>query len=194
MNFLAHVFLSRQSPQTIVGAMLGDFVKGPIDDRYPPPIRDAIALHRAIDRYTDTHDIPRVSRARMSPARRFFSAVLVDVFYDHFLARDWRRYCDIPLPVFARQVYDALAAQRADLPPRLQWAATRMAADDWLTAYGEIAGINAAVNGIAYRLRRFRRAQVLVGSVEELEQHYAGFEDDFRVFFPQLMRYVATPG
>lgn len=192
MNYLAHVFLSRHSPEAILGAVLGDFVKGPVPGEYSLAVRAAILLHRSIDRFTDAHPIPNAARALVSPARRRFAPILLDVFYDHFLARHWAEHCAVPLPQFTRQVYDVLRAHHAILPPRLQLVAPRMAANDWLAAYAELPGVDAAVNGIARRLGRYPRAAVLHGAVQELERHYARFAQDFRAFFPQLSAYTAT--
>ena len=190
MNYLAHTLLSRHSPEAILGAVLGDFVKGALDARYPRAVREAILLHRAIDRYTDSHPLPLASRKHVSPARRRFAPILVDVFYDHFLARHWNDYCEVPLTQFAAHVYQVLLSHRAELPERLQYVAPRMAEHDWFGAYAEIDGIDSAVDGIAWRLRRFPRAAALRGGVEELQHHYDAFERDFRDFFPQLMQHA----
>ncbi len=192
MNYLAHVFLSQQSPEAMLGAVLGDFVKGPVGTDYPPAIREAILLHRHIDRYTDAHPLHHASRALISPARRRFAPVLIDIFYDHFLARHWTDYSAVPLSQFAQQVYAVLLANRSSLPERLQRAAPQMAASDWLNAYAGLAGIDAALNGIARRLGRYPRAAVLIGAVEELERHYVDFEQQFRDYFPQLIAYTET--
>src|SRR5688572_11794852 len=106
MNYLAHALLSHQSAEAILGALLGDFVKGPVGAEYPPAVRDAIHLHRLIDRYTDSHPVVLSSRRLVSDARRRFAPIMIDMFYDHFLARHWSDYCDTPLRQFARQVYD----------------------------------------------------------------------------------------
>jgi len=191
MNYLAHTLLSRDCPEAILGAMLGDFVKGPLDDRYPDKVRAAILLHRAIDRYTDAHPIVLSSRSLISGARRRFAPIMVDIFYDHFLARHWTEYCDVPLSEFTEHVYAALLAQPTLVPERLHAVAPRMAADDWLGAYAGIAGMESAINGVARRLQRFRRAAVLHGGAEELVSHYAPLERDFRLFFPELRSHVA---
>jgi len=198
MNYLAHVFLSRESPAAIVGALLGDFIKGPLGVQaqvaspYSPDVCAAILRHRAIDRYTDAHPVVFASRALVSPARRRFAPILVDVFYDHFLARRWQEYCDLPLPAFAQQVYAVLHAHREHLPQRLQGVAPRMAQNDWFVAYTHVHGIDAAVNGIARRLERHPRAAALHGGAEELERHYAALDAHFCQFFPQLIEFVGT--
>ena len=190
MNYLAHSFLSRHSPEAILGALLGDFVKGTLDENLPRAVREAILLHRAIDRYTDAHPIPLASRLLVSPARRRFAPILVDVFYDHFLACHWDDFCDMPLPQFAEYVYDVLHQHSELLPTRLQRAAPYMARDDWFSAYAGLDGIDAAVNGIARRMQRFPRAAALRGGGDELRQNYEAFEHDFRLFFPQLLHHV----
>jgi acyl carrier protein phosphodiesterase len=192
MNYLAHAFLSSQSPEAIAGAFLGDFVKGKVGADYAPSVCDAILLHRAIDKFTDTHALTRASCALISPARRRFAPILVDVFYDHFLARHWCDYSDVALTDFTQRIYSALLSQRMTLPPRLQWVAVRMAADDWLGAYGTQSGVAAALGGIARRLARYRRAVALLGSIDELEDNYAALEKNFAEFFPQLRDYVAA--
>lgn len=192
MNFLAHAFLSRSSPELLIGGLLGDFVKGALGDRYTPTMRAGILLHRAIDRYTDAHPTVRASCALISPARRRFAAILVDVFYDHFLARHWHRYADLPLEAFTQQVYATLLPHTASYPERLQRILPRMAADDWLASYAEIESVDAALHGIARRFQRYPRAIVLNDGVQELLLNYAALEQQFLDFFPELLGFVET--
>jgi acyl carrier protein phosphodiesterase len=194
MNYLAHALLSHATPGLLIGGMLGDFVKGSLGERYDPEIRAGILLHRGIDRYTDAHDLVHASRARISLARRRFAGILVDVFYDHFLARHWARYTELPLEEFTQQVYATLVPHAAGFPERLQRILPRMAADDWLASYAEIEAVDAALHGIARRFARFTRfarAPVLAGGVQELLQNYTTLESDFLAFFPELHRYAA---
>jgi acyl carrier protein phosphodiesterase len=190
MNYLAHALLSCHSPEAIVGGMLGDFVKGAIPAHYGPEIRAAILAHRAIDRYTDAHELHRASRALISPARRRFAGILVDVFYDHFLVRHWARFSVQPLPQFTQNVYAALQSRHASLPERLQRILPYMAGDDWLGSYGDLDSVHAALHGIARRFRRFPRAAALLDGVEELENNYAALEKQFLAFFPQVERFA----
>jgi acyl carrier protein phosphodiesterase len=190
MNYLAHALLSGNSDAAITGGLLGDFVKGRLDGRFDTEVTEAIVLHRAVDRFTDAHAIPHASRALISPARRRFAGVLVDVFYDHFLARHWSRYCDIALEDFTAHVYAILLPQRDGFPERLRHVLPHMAANDWLASYAELWAVNAALNGIARRFQRFPRAIVLVDAVIELETNYREFEEHFLAFFPELMRYA----
>ena len=190
MNYLAHALLSCETPEAITGAMLGDFVKPGAAQQLSPAVQQAVRRHRDIDRFTDGHEQHRQSRTRISPERRFFSAVLVDIFYDHFLARHWARFSTCPLEVFTRSVYDVLWPQRDTFSPRLQRILPAMVADDWLASYAELDAVEAALDGIAWRLRRYTRARVLNGAIAELIDQYDGLEADFLGFFPELVAHV----
>ena len=190
MNYLAHVFLQRSSPELLIGGMLGDFVKGALGTRYSPGVCAGIMLHRAIDRYTDAHPTVRASVALISPARRRFAGILVDVFYDHFLARHWSRYSSQPIEDFTQQAYRTLAHQASDYPERLQRILPHMAQQDWLAAYAQIESVDAALHGIARRFQRFPRAAILADGVRELMDNYSALEQQFLEFFPDLLEFV----
>ncbi|HTS52501.1 MAG TPA: ACP phosphodiesterase [Burkholderiales bacterium] len=187
MNFLAHAYLAADSDHAIVGSLMGDFVKGPLGDRYGAELTRALLLHRRIDTYTDAHDVVRQSRHRVSPARRRFAGVLVDVFYDHFLARHWEAYCDVPLERFTARVYALLYEHYALLPERLQAIATRMAASDWLASYRRVEAVGSALDRIGARLKR---GNALLRSAEELLAQYDAFQADFAAFFPDVVRFA----
>jgi len=194
MNYLAHAFLSRATPESLTGGMLGDFVKGRIDSQFDPLVCAGIALHRAIDHYTDHHPLVEASRACVSPERRRFAGILVDVFYDHFLARHWPRYSPVPLERFTRHVYSVLWPQRRAFPERLQRMLPWMRAEDWLASYAEIESVDASLRGMARRFRFPERARPLADGVHELVAHYDTFERQFHEFFPQLEQFVAQQG
>lgn len=189
MNYLAHVFLAEQSPEGLVGAILGDFVKGRLDGRYGPVVREGILLHRLIDRFTEDHTTVRASRALIQPERRRFAGIMIDVFYDHFLAKCWRDYSAIPLPHFTQQVYAALQAHYHQLPERLQRMLPAMRSNDWLAAYGQLETIHVAIDGISRRLKRKNRLQ---GGGVELERNYTQLEAHFMSFFEDLTDYIAN--
>lgn len=184
MNYLAHALLSGSQPAARLGGMLGDFVKGPLDSlqrQYPAEVVAGIALHRRIDGYTDAHAAFRRSRQRVSSPRRRFSGVMVDMFYDHFLARHWSDFCAQPLDAFTAETYALLSRNLALLPPRLADVVPRMRASDWLGSYREIEAIGIALDRIA--ASRLRQENTLAGAVEELLAEYEGYEADFRAFF-----------
>jgi acyl carrier protein phosphodiesterase len=188
MNYLAHLYLSPPEEDAWLGSLLGDFVKGAIGERYAPPVAAAIRLHRRLDTFTDTHVAVQRSKSRISRARRRYAGIMIDMFYDHFLARSWTEFHDEPLPAFAARVYRLLERRHGELPERLQFVAPRMAARDWLGSYAHAANIGRALDGIGARLRRANR---LAGAGEELLADYAGFEADFRIFLPEARAYAA---
>ena len=180
MNFLAHAWLAGPEEAYRVGGLLGDFIKGPVPDTLPPGVGEGVRLHRAIDSYADNHPAFRASRSRVSPARRRVAGVMVDMFYDHFLARHWAEYQPgEDLEDFTARQYALLAGLGTDLPARLARILPAMRADDWLASYREVDTIAQALDRMANRLTR---ANSLPGSGAELVEHYAGFEADFRVF------------
>ena len=203
MNYLAHLYLAtvpadlskRQASladgtdESLVGSLVGDFVKGDDHHRYSAGIRRAILIHRKIDAYSNAHHVYRRSKRRIHSSYRHTRGILVDLFYDHFLARDWDTYADESLPHFTSRVYRALRAHRDILPPRLQSILTKMAADNWLLAYRDMTNIGHALAGLSLRLTRRNE---LARGLEELRRNYTGLEGDFRAFFPQLVDCVAN--
>lgn len=183
MNYLAHLFLAEQSREGLLGSLLGDFVKGRLDGRFPETVRRGIALHRAIDSFTDAHPLHLESRNRIGRKRRRYAGIIVDVCYDHFLCRSWQDHSNESLASFAERVYDVLREKREDLPDRLRRIVPHMIADDWLSSYAELDNVGRALDGIA---RRIKRSNPLAGALAEIEANYVALEADFRCFFPEL--------
>ena len=183
MNYLAHLYLAEQSSEGLLGSLLGDFVKGRLDDRFPEVVRRGIALHRAIDSYTDAHPLHLESRNRIAGERRRYAGIIIDVCYDHFLCKNWQDYSNESLDRFAGRVYEVLREHHDDLPDRLRRIAPHMIADDWLGSYAELASVGRALDGIS---RRLTRSNPLAGAVIEVEVNYAALHGDFRRFFPEL--------
>ena len=189
MNYLAHLFLSDGTPESLIGNLLGDFVKGSIENIYSLRIIEGIYLHRKIDSFTDSHPIFRASKRLISVDRRRFSGIMIDVFYDHFLAKNWSNYSSIPLIDFTNHVYQVLQDNKKILPDRLKNILPDMIAYDWLASYRETAAINRAINGLS---RRIKRQNNLFGGVEELFLNYQQLQADFSMFFPELIDYSLT--
>ena len=113
MNYLAHLHLGGPQPAQLLGSLYGDFVKGPLDGRFATDVEAAIRLHRRIDAFTDRHPRVRAACARFPVERRRYAGILLDLFFDHCLARCWGDYADEPLAHFSARVYRALAAEPA---------------------------------------------------------------------------------
>lgn len=189
MNFLAHAFLAGTEPADRLGAMLGDFVKGPLPAGLPPDVAAGVALHRRIDSFADAHPAFRRSRARVSRRRQRYGGIMVDMFYDHLLARHWNDFSDEPIESFSAGIYALLEAHSQLLPQRLTEVLVFMKRDNWLVSYREVAEVGLALDRLSRH--RLSHPNPLAGAVEELELGYAGFKSDFHDFLPAALGHVA---
>jgi acyl carrier protein phosphodiesterase len=197
VNFLAHLYLSGDHPQVMVGNFIGDFVKGRnLSDKYSPDIVRGIELHRAIDAFTDHHPVVRTSKARLWNRYRHYSGVITDIYFDHFLARQWDNFSTITLENFASQAYQHLIDRQAILPERVLHMLPYMMQGNWLLNYREVEGIRRALSGMA---RRATFVSHMEQAANDLTLSYPDFEGDFNLFFPELKSYSenwrkANPG
>lgn len=188
MNFLAHALLAGDVEADRIGGLMGDFVKGLLPAGLPPDLAAGVALHRAIDGFADRHPAFAASRARISPLRRRVSGVLVDLFYDHLLARDWGDHGPGELEHYTAQLYVSLDGFSAVLPEKARDVAERMSAHDWLASYRHVEAVGEAIDRMA--VYRLRRANPLGGGIEEFLAEPEGFEADFRAFLPDAMTFA----
>lgn len=187
MNYLAHLHLGGQQPEQLLGSLYGDFVKGPLDGRYAQRLEAAIRLHRQIDVFTDSHPLVLNALGRFPRERRRYAGIIVDVFFDHCLARHWADYAEQPLSEFTGRVYQVLQAEQPNLPGRLAQIAPYMAADDWLGSYREFAVLEQVFRGIA---RRLSRPEGMAGAMAEVRALYMPLLEDFRQFYPELQAFA----
>lgn len=190
MNFLAHALLAGPNPELRVGGLMGDFIKGTLPGRLPLPIAAGVVLHRRIDGFADAHPAFRRSCARVGLLRRRYAGVMVDMFYDHFLANHWARFSDEPLDAFAAASYRLLSEHDHLLSDGHRETAAAMRTHDWLTSYRSAETIGYALDRMSQRLRR--QPNALPGALEELRGAYAQFEGDFFEFFPDAQAFAAT--
>jgi len=189
MNYLAHLYLAQHSDDAMLGAILGDFARGSELQHYLPEVQREIHLHRRVDSYADAH--PRLLELKhvFPQGRRRFSGILLDVYFDHLLARDWRAHHSQPLHEFSQRAYRVLLRDVAALPLRLQQIAPRMSADDWLGRYRERDSVDGAVTRIAQRLSR--SGDQLLACLPILRRHEVEAEAAFARFFPELQTFAA---
>lgn len=189
MNFLAHLHLSGDDPLIMVGNFIGDFVKGKnLYDRFENDVARGIELHRSIDEFTDHHPVVSESKERLRSKYRHYSGVIVDVFYDHFLARHWATYHPASLPDFAQRCYATLDEHRDLLPDEVQQMLPYMIGGNWLVGYAEKPGIRQALKGMA---RRTTFESGMEFAIEDLDKHYDAFDEEFNAFFPELQTHCA---
>ena len=177
MNFLAHIYLSGEDEGIIIGNFIADGIKGKRYLKFPSKIQKGILLHRFIDSYTD-------SPARLHQKYGHYSGVIVDILYDHFLAKNWNRYHTQPLADYVDDFYELLRTNFEILPTRIQRMMPYMMADNWLLSYASIKGISTILNQMNQRTKN--RAKMNF-AVLELEEFYTEFETEFTSFFAELI-------
>jgi acyl carrier protein phosphodiesterase len=189
MNFLAHIYLSNNQPMVTIGNFIADGIKGKDYKNYPKDIQIGILLHREIDTFTDAHPLVRQSTKRLHQNYSYYSGVIVDILYDHFLAKNWNSYSDVPLETFVDDFYDLLETHYELLPTRIQKMMPYMLADNWLVSYAKIEGIQKVLDGMN---RRTKLISGMNNATSELQQYYTEFEEEFTVFFEELREFSAN--
>jgi acyl carrier protein phosphodiesterase len=193
VNWLAHVFLSEPNVEFQLGNLLADVVRGPQREAMSAHFVRGAACHKAIDAFTDAHAVVKRSRSRIGSEHRRFSGVLVDVFYDYFLARDWARYSPIALDAYTADFYARVRAHPIELPPDARTMLDRIVRHDLLGSYARVAGVERALSRLStYLSSRWRKQFALERGVRDLLAHEAAFAADFREFFPALQAHVAA--
>lgn len=152
MNYLGHCLLSGENERLLVGNFLGDFVKGKEYIGLASDIKEGIDLHRYIDHYTDSHSSFKQSK-KLFGKYRHYSSVMVDLYFDHFLAREWSDHSDLSLRGYADWVYDVLEKNYNDLTTSAQFVIPHLRKNDWLFAYSERVGFEDVLKGMDRRSR-----------------------------------------
>ncbi len=189
MNFLAHMFLSGDAPELFVGNLMGDFVKGSVRGHFPPGIEGGILLHRRIDSFAGQNRHFLRSKRRLDKSFGHYRGVMVDLFYDHFLALHWEDYAVVSLSLFISDAWRALREHKQFLPERLQ-RIMPLIFREWLPSYRDIDGMTAVLRRMSYS--RVKRVNPLGEGAEELSRHHGELYEDFREFFPELLHKITN--
>jgi acyl carrier protein phosphodiesterase len=187
MNYLVHFLLAGDDDELRLGNLLGDYVKGRVERFKLPGITDrlraGIQMHRTIDAFSDRHPAVHRSKRIVSPEYGRLSGVLVDVFYDHVLARRWTAHHPRPLPEYTQDVYRTLTSNLHRLPTPMHPLIESMSRGDWLGGYASPHGIARALQGMAQR----RPIAAAIGTAAPvLVKHLDRFSADFDEFLPDL--------
>ena len=188
MNFLAHIFLSEGDKEVTIGNFIADSIKGKKYLDYPDGIQTGIILHRAIDTYTDFHPTVRKSTSLLFKNYSHYSGVIVDIYYDHFLASNWSTYCSVPLEEFIADFYRLLVERQDILPDAVQSFLPYMIRENWLLSYSTITGIDRILHQMN---RRTKNIVQMDRAVDDLKKGYEEFSDHFKSFFPELQDYTS---
>jgi acyl carrier protein phosphodiesterase len=186
VNFLAHIYLSFDDPQITLGNFFADHIRANKYKHLPHKVQKGILLHREIDTFTDAHPIARQSSKRLHKNYSHYSQIIVDIYYDHFLAKNWKTYSKKPLDTYVESFYDLLEDNYEILPVGTKRMLPYMIADNWLYNYSNLTGIGKVLNGMN---RRTKNKSKMNFAILDLEEHYNDFENEFTAFFEELITF-----
>ncbi|AWG22417.1 ACP phosphodiesterase [Flavobacterium faecale] len=189
MNFLAHIYLSGDNDLIKIGNFMADGIRGKDFEKYPEQMQKGILLHRAIDTFTDAHPIFRQSTKRLHSRYHHYSGVIVDVLYDHFLAKNWNTYSQEDLATYITNFYNSLEDNKPDLSDRTLGMMPYMIPQNWLLSYQTVEGIAEILRQMDSRTKNKSK---MTFATEELVAHYGEFENEFTLFFEDLRAHAQT--
>lgn len=187
MNFLAHIYLSGENDLIKIGNFMADGIRGKQYEHFPLEIQKGILLHRAIDTFTDAHPLFRQSTKRLHPYYSHYSGVIVDIYYDHFLAKNWNNYSVVPLADYTAHFYKILEDNYSILTDKTHHLMPYMKAENWLYIYGEINGVKHILTQMDKRTKNTSKMRL---ATTELIAYYDNFEQEFTPFFEELQEHV----
>jgi acyl carrier protein phosphodiesterase len=186
MNFLAHIYLSGDNNMLKIGNFMADSIRGHHYLDYPDEIRKGILLHRYIDTFTDAHPIYRKSKHRLHEKYGHYSGVIMDIVYDHYLAKNWIIYSNESLEDYAESFFKLLQNNYDILTDKIQKMIPSMIARNWLVSYKSLDGLEMILFQMDYRTKHRVNMQE---AIIEVKQFYTEFEEEFTLFFEELQQH-----
>jgi acyl carrier protein phosphodiesterase len=186
MNFLAHIYLSGDNDLLKIGNFMADSIHGNKFNDYPTEIKKGILLHRSIDSFTDMHPVYRQSKHRLHEKYGHYSGVIMDIFYDHFLAKNWKTYSDEKLEDYADNFYLLLKENHDLLTEKMKGILPYMIGRNWLVSYARIEGLEMILFQMDHRTKN---RVAMHESIVELKQFYLQFDEEFCLFFEDLKQH-----
>ena len=186
MNFLAHIYLSGDNDLLKIGNFMADSIRGNSYENYPDEIKKGVLLHRSIDSFTDMHPVYRQSKHRLHEKYGHYSGVIMDIFYDHFLAKNWANYSNKKLEEYADEFYQLLKDNYDLLTDKIQGMMPYMIARNWLVSYASISGLEMILFQMDHRTKN---RVAMHEAIVELQEFYLEFETEFTLFFEELQQH-----
>jgi acyl carrier protein phosphodiesterase len=177
----------------MLGGIVADFARNPEIEALPRDVQEGVRLHRAIDGFTDRHPMVQRSVGRISASAGWFASIVIDIYYDHILARTWQRYNLEPLGHFSARAYHSLQRQLPTAPIAAQLFLQQFIKRDLIGEYATLEGITRTLARVSEKIaqRIPKRALWLPDLVPELRAREERLEEDFRSFYPELMTFAA---
>ena len=186
MNFLAHLYLSKNNPNIMIGNFIADHIRGNNFSHFSKEIQQGILLHREIDTFTDAHEVVRKSKRRLHERYRHYDGVIIDIFFDHYLAKNWATYSAIPFETYTNSINTFFAEKAPKLPEKSQQFIHYMIEYNILFNYKYTDGIEKVLNGMN---RRTKGKSQMNMAIEDLRDLDAEFDTDFKLFFGDLIAF-----
>lgn len=183
MNFLAHIHLSGENEFIKIGNFMADGVRGKQYENFPPAIQKGILLHRAIDTFTDAHPIFRQSTKKLHSRYHHYAGVIVDMYYDHFLAKNWSNYHPENLELYANTFYQSLLDNHSLLTTKTQHVLPYLMEYNWLVSYQSISGLERILTQMDHRTKN---QSLMRFATEELITYYDEFQTEFSLFYNEV--------
>jgi len=187
MNYLAHAYLSYNSPQILVGNMISDFVKGASKFSFSGNVQKGITLHRWIDEFTDNHETTKKAKEFFRSSYRLYSGAIIDVLYDHFLANDTSEFDEVSLKEFSKRTYFYLEQNTTELPNRFLQMFTYMKTEDWLYNYRYKEGVKKSLHGLIRRAAFLKESNTAYNLFLE---HYVDLNNCYNEFFKDVKKFA----
>lgn len=187
MNFLAHIYLSGDDEEIIIGNFIADAIKGKNYNGYSNRIRFGILLHRKIDTFTDKHQVFKQSTKKLRPIYGKFSGAVVDMLYDHFLAAQWHEYSDVPLKTFSTKIYKIIETKSFIFPEKIRYFSTFFIKRDRINCYATLNCFEDVLlkMGIYTPLPEKSKEGMRI-----INENYEEFNSEFKQFFVEIQNYV----
>jgi acyl carrier protein phosphodiesterase len=189
MNFLAHILLSGSKEGVVMGNYVGDFIKGRLTDErtanWNPDYVTGLKLHRFIDFFTDHHEVVREATHRVALSQGKLAGIVMDIYFDYFLAKHFDRFSTEPLPVYTRNAYALIDRNKSLIPEHMVQMVAAMIRQDWLMSYATLDGVDLTFSRLS---RRATYLLPLRNAMLELKENEDFYSDKFFTFFPELQR------
>lgn len=167
--------------------MISDFVKGSSKLLFSSEIQKGIMLHRQIDQFTDNHPSIKKAKEIFRPHYRLYSAPVVDVLLDYFLANDSSVFDDTSLKSFAAKTYADLERYSSELPLHFVQVLAYMKAEDWLYNYKNHTGIRKSLQGLVRRAAYLKESDTAYNLFLE---HSSFLNARYQEFFPEVTMFA----
>jgi len=185
MNYLAHAFLSNNNNDLLIGNFIADHLRGNNFTGYSQKIIEGVLLHRKIDSFTDAHPEFKKSKRIFYDGFEKYSGILIDIYFDYFLAKDFSKYSTIPLDTFSRKVYKVYSDNQALLPQSSSRFLEYVISNNIYLSYSDIKGIETVLTHLSHRIRHKVH---LNESVLLFKAHESELQVNFDAFFKDVLK------